>query len=157
MDKYPEGSREWMSEITRLKAAKPCPWTKEQWEASIARRNEPEKPRFIPIVLGGALDTPEKIQEKAGLPEPPKIETTHTVSEFGPPLPPDKQETSDTPNHPPTPPTILIVSNRTFSLSQLREKENYWDYDKRKSRRVTWGLRNRSKLGHKLGICWYYN
>lgn len=75
---YPVNSPQWRREITRLKAEKPDRYKPKQWEE--ARRRGPSEWRWeAPVLLRGLFDTPEKIQEHAGLSEVPKVQSAQTV------------------------------------------------------------------------------
>ncbi|KAF3891692.1 hypothetical protein GTR04_4872 [Trichophyton interdigitale] len=76
---YPVNSPQWRREITRLKAEKPDRYKPKQWEEARRRGPQPEQPWLEPILLRGLLDSPEKIQDRAGLSEAPKVQSARTV------------------------------------------------------------------------------
>ncbi|EFR00443.1 hypothetical protein MGYG_03445 [Nannizzia gypsea CBS 118893] len=78
---YPVDSPQWRREMTRLKSGKPDRYKPKQWQEARKRGPLPESPWLEPVLLRGSLDTPEKIQEHAGLSERPEVQSAQTVTD----------------------------------------------------------------------------
>ena len=69
-----------MSEADKARKRKSPPWSREAWQAAArAPVVQPER-RFPIIITAGPFSTPQKLQEVAGLPSLPDVQTATRAS-----------------------------------------------------------------------------